>query len=138
MDALLLHGELSYIQGEEFSATASLNINDYRHLKTNAKAYGLLPLEFNTNLKWQAFKDFWAKVDLYAFDGAQYRAFDGTSFKGDGAFDLNAGVEFRITRQLNLWFQMNNLFNKKYERWHQYPVYGFNVLGGIVFSFGQK
>ena len=101
-----------------------------------------MPREFTANLKWQAFKDFWAKVDLFAFDGAQYRSGDGaggyTSCKGDGAVDQNAGVEMRITRQLNLWFQMNNLFNKKYERWHQYQVYGFNVLGGIVFSFGQK
>ena len=58
--------------------------------------------------------------------------------RGIAGVDLNAGVEFRITRQLNLWFQMNNLFNDKYERWHQYQVYGFNLLGGIVFSFGQK
>jgi hypothetical protein len=138
MEALQLHGEIAYVQGEQFSATASFNFNQYTKQKTEPKAWGLLPVEFNTALKWEAFKDFWAKLDLFAFDGAQYRAPNGQSFKGDGAFDLNAGVEFRITRQLNLWFQMNDLFNKKYERWHQYPVYGFNVLGGIVFSFGQK
>ena len=138
MEALQLHGEVSYVQGEQFSATASLNFNQYTKLQTEPKAWGLLPLEFNTSVKWQAFKDFWAKLDLFAFDGAQYRANNGESFKGDGAFDLNAGVEMKITRQLNLWFQMNNLFNQKYERWHQYQVYGFNVLGGIVFSFGQK
>ena len=138
MDALQLHGELSYIQGEEFSATASLNINDYRHLKVNAKAYGLLPMEFNTHVKWQIFKEFWAKADFFAFDGARYLTADGKAFKGGGGADMNAGVEFRILRQLNLWFQMNNIFNNKYERWHQYQVYGFNVLGGIVFTFGQK
>lgn len=142
MRAVQMHGEASYIQGEDFSATAGINLIHYSDLKTESKAWGLLPREFTANLKWQAFKDFWAKVDLFAFDGAQYREQTSngeyTSFKGDGAFDLNAGVEMRITRQLNLWFQMNNLFNKKYERWHQYPVYGFNVLGGIVFSFGKK
>jgi hypothetical protein len=138
MQALQIHGEVSYIQGEDFSATAVLNLNRYTDQHTEAKPWGLLPIEFNTSLKWQAFKDFWAKVDLFAFDGAQYRASDGASFKGDGAFDFNAGVEFRITRQLNLWVQLNNLLNDKYERWHQYQVYGFNILGGIVFSFGQK
>lgn len=138
MEALQLHGELSYLQGEDFNITASLNVNQFHNLRTEAKAWGLLPVEFNTSLKWQAFKDFWAKLDVFAFDGAQYRARNGTSFKGDGAVDMNAGVEYRITRQLNLWFQMNNILNDKYERWHQYQVYGFNVLGGIVFSFGQK
>ncbi|HTI11440.1 MAG TPA: hypothetical protein VL832_22860 [Puia sp.] len=142
MKAVQMHGEVSYIQGEEFSATAGINLINYSDLKTESKAWGLLPKEFNAHVKWQAFKDFWAKADLFAFDGAQYRGSNGaggyTSFKGDGAVDLNAGVELRIARQLNLWFQMTNIFNKKYERWHQYPVYGIGVLGGIVFSFGQK
>lgn len=138
MGDVQLHGELSYLQGEQFNVTAGVNINRYRDIQGQAEAWGLLPFEFKTALKWEAFKDFWAKVDLYTFDGAQYRAPNGVAFKGGTGTDMNAGVEFRILRQLNLWFQMNNLFNDKYERWHQYQVYGFNVLGGIVFSFGGK
>jgi hypothetical protein len=138
MGDVQLHGELSYLQGEQFNVTAGVNINQYRDIQGQAKAWGLLPFEFKTALKWEAFKDFWAKVDLYTFDGAQYRAPNGVAFKGGTGTDMNAGVEFRILRQLNLWFQMNNIFNDKYERWHQYQVYGFNVLGGIVFSFGGK
>ena len=56
----------------------------------------------------------------------------------DGALDLNAGVEFRITKNLNLWAQFNNIMNKSYQRWNQYPSYGFNFLGGIIFAFDQK
>jgi hypothetical protein len=138
MGDVQLHGELSYLQGEQFNVTAGVNINRYRDIQGQAEAWGLLPFEFKAALKWEAFKDFWAKVDLYTFDGAQYRAPNGVAFKGGTGTDMNAGVEFRILRQLNLWFQMNNIFNDKYERWHQYQVYGFNVLGGIVFSFGQK
>ena len=138
MQDIQIHGELSYIQGEDLTVTASLTSNQYSGQKVQLKPWGLLPFEFNTALRWQAFKDFWAKLDLFAFDGAQYRAPNGVPFKGDGALDMNAGVEFRITRQVNLWLQLNNLFNEKYERWHQYPVYGFNLLGGIVYSFGRK
>lgn len=138
MGDVQLHGELSYLQGEQFNVTAGVNINRYRDIQGQAEAWGLLPFEFKAALKWEAFKDFWAKVDLYTFDGAQYRAPNGVAFKGGTGTDMNAGVEFRILPQLNLWFQMNNIFNDKYERWHQYQVYGFNVLGGIVFSFGGK
>src|SRR6185312_8292516 len=138
MQAKQFHGEVTYMYGEQFQATASLNLEQYIDIKGQPKAWGLLPIEFKTNLKWEAFKDFWAKVDMFAFQGAQYRSPVGVAYRGPNGFDMNAGVEFRILRQLNLWFQMNNIFNDQYERWHQYPVYGFNVVGGIVFSFGGK
>jgi hypothetical protein len=138
MNALQFHGELTYMQGEQFVVSAGINGLSFRDQKSQPLPWGILPVEFNAHLKWEAFKDFWAKVDLYTFQPAWYQAANGTAHRDDRGTDLNAGVEFRITRQLNLWFQMNNIFDNKYQRWHQYQVYGFNVLGGIVFSFGQK
>jgi len=133
----LVHGEIAYTVGEQFSISAGLSMHQYK-LSTQAKAWGLLPLEFNSTLKWQILKDLWLKSDLWAWDGADYLVVNGPSGKNNPAFDLNAGVEFRITKQLNLWLQMNNIFNNKYERWNQYQSYGFNILGGIVFSFSDK
>ena len=138
MQAVQLHGELSYLQGQDLQITASLNVLDFHNQKSEPSAWGILPVELNTHFKWQAFKDVFANLDLFAFKGAPYRVPSGAAFHGDNGVDMNAGVEFRIARKLDLWFQMNNIFNDKYQRWHQYPVYGFNVLGGIVFSFGQK
>jgi hypothetical protein len=138
VQAFQMHGEIAYTQGEQFSISASLNLNNYGHLLFDYKAYGLLPLEFKTNLRWQILKDLWIRSDLWAFTGAPWRGNDNKSYVGDGAFDLNAGIEFRILRQLNLWLQMNNLLNDQYERWHQYESYGFNLLLGVVFTFGQK
>ncbi|HEX3933552.1 MAG TPA: hypothetical protein VHW43_02665 [Puia sp.] len=138
MQAAQFHGEVSYLQGDVLEVTGSINGLQFHDLKNAAQPWGLTPVEFNAHFKWQAFKDFWAKADLYTFQGAEYLASDGSSHRGDRGTDMNAGVEFRITHQLNLWFQMNNIFNNKYQRWNQYQVYGFNVLGGIVFSFGGK
>ena len=138
MQAVQFHGEVSYLQGDVFEATGSINALQFHDQKSQAKPWGLLPVEFNAHFKWQAFKDFWAKADLYTFQGAEYLAANGSSHRGDRGTDLNAGVEFRVLKQLNLWFQMNNIFNNKYQRWNQYQVYGFNVLGGVVFTFGGK
>lgn len=138
MNALQLHGELGYMQGEDFSATARLTMNQFSKIRGQERAWGLLPLEFDVLLRWKIMKDFWLRSDLNIWDGAAYRTLDKELRKGEAAFDLSAGLEYRITKQLNLWFQMNNIFNNKYERWNQYQVYGFNVLGGVVFSFNQK
>lgn len=137
LDAFKVHGEMSYTQGEQFSATAGLTLRNFK-AKQEYRAWGMLPLEFNANLRWEILKDLWLKADLWAFDGASFRALDKSVQTGKGGFDLNAGLEFRLTRQFNLWLQMNNLFNDKYQRWNQYPVYGFNILGGVIFSFGGK
>ena len=138
LQAFNMHGEIGYTQGEAFNATAGLTVNQYFELQREAKAWGLLPLEFTVAFRWQLLKDLWIKGDLWAFQGAAFRATDGTAHYGNGGFDLDGGIEFRITRQLNLWFQMNNILNDHYERWNQYQSYGFNILGGIVFSFGQR
>ena len=131
-------GELGYTVQEKFSVIAGLTYNQYSGFKDNAKAWGLLPLELKGALRYQVIKDLWLKTDLYAWSGPHYRKKDGSDGKLDGAVDLNAGLEFKITKNINLWTQFNNLFNKEYQRWNQYPVYGFNFVGGIVFSFDQK
>jgi hypothetical protein len=135
MEAVQFHGEIGYTQGETFTATAKLTWNQYSKVKDQTRAWGLLPFEFNTSLNWQVLHNVWLKSELFAWDGAAYRTATKEPRKGDTGFDLNAGIEFKITKQFNLWLQMNNIFNNTYERWHQYPVYGFNMLGGVVFSF---
>lgn len=138
INVLNLGGELGYNVEEKFSVITSLSFNQYTGLKTNKKAWGLLPLELNTALRLQVIKDLWLKGDLFAWSGPQYLKKDGGNAKLNGAFDLNAGLEFKITKNINLWTQFNNIFNQAYQRWNQYPVYGFNFVGGIVFSFDQK
>jgi hypothetical protein len=135
VQAVQFQGEIGYTQGETFTATAKLTWNQYSKVKDQAKAWGLIPVELNTNLSWQVLHNVWLKGDLFAWDGAAYQTKTKDARKGEGAFDLNAGLEFKIAKQFNLWVQMNNIFNNRYERWNQYPVYGFNVLGGIVFNF---
>lgn len=138
INVLNLGGELGYNIEEKFSLITSLSFNQYTGLKDNHKAWGLLPLELNTALRLQVIKDLWLKGDLFAWSGPQYLEKSGDNEKLKGAFDLNAGLEFKITKNLNVWTQFNNIFNQEYQRWSQYPVYGFNFVAGIVFSFDQK
>lgn len=138
INVLTFGGEMGFTFQEKFSLISSLNFDQYTGLKVNRAAWGLLPVEFNTSLRLEAIKDLWFKTDLFAWSGPKYMKQDGSVGELDGAFDLNAGLEFKITKYINLWTQFNNIFNKQYQRWNQYPVYGFNFTGGVVFSFNQK
>ena len=138
MEILQFHGELGYMLGEEFSFKSGITYNNFTKIDDQTRAWGLLPFELNAALRWKIFKDLSVKADFFGWDGPAYRSKEGDAFKGDQAFDLNAGLEYRITKSLDLWFQMNNIFNNKYQRWNQYEVYGFNLLGGVIFRFNQK
>ncbi len=137
LKVLHLGGEIGYTVGEKLSVISSLTINQYNTLHDNEKAWGLIPLEFKTALRLQVLKDLYVKSDLYAFDGPWYHTKEGRGNKG-AAMDLNAGVEFGIVKNVKLWAQFNNIFNRQYQRWNQYPVYPFGFMGGVVFSFSQN
>lgn len=137
MKVLHLGGEIGFTVGEKFSVISNLAINNYNTLHNNEKAWGLIPLVWKTNLRLQVLKDLYVKSDLYLFDGPWYQTKEGRGNLGM-ALDLNAGVEFSIVKNVKLWAQFNNIFNSQYQRWHQYPVYPFSVLGGVVFSFSQN
>lgn len=137
MKAIRVHGEIGYTMQEKLSFLAGATFNQYSNLKDNIKPWGLLPVELNGALRWQVLKDFILKSDIYFWDGSQYQNKSLQSQKLKPAADVNAGVEFTIVPKLNAWVQFNNIFNNKYQRWNQYPVLGFNVLAGVVYSFGE-
>jgi hypothetical protein len=129
-------GEIGYTVGEKFNVLSNLSLNTFK-LKDNSRAWGLLPLEWKTSMRVQVLKDLYVNSTIYLFDGP-------CSLKKKGsknlpmASDVSAGLEFKVYKNIKLWMQFNNVFNKEYQRWNQYPVYGFNFLGGVVFSFAQK
>jgi hypothetical protein len=138
MNDLQLHSEIGYTIAEKFSATAGLTLNNYFNLQNEKDPYGLIPAELNAAVRWQLLKDLWFYSELWTWTKPHYLSKNGDSYKGDNAFDLNAGAEFRITKNFNLWVQLNNLLNDQYQRWNQYQVFGFSILGGITYSFNTK
>jgi hypothetical protein len=136
MKYMTVGGELGYNVGEKLSIVSNISFNNWE-LKDNVKAWGLIPLEWKTDLRVQVLKDLYVNTTLYAFDGPWSLTKAGRK-NLPAATDLSAGFEFKVVKNVKLWAQFNNLFNKEYQRWNQYPVYGFNFLGGVVFSFAQK
>ena len=135
MQAVRLHAEAGYTVGESLSFLASTSYTSYTSLQQNQKAWGLLPFEMTGTMKWKLRKDLLIKADAFLWDGSAYIDKSGNAAKSDPVADINLGAEFTIVPRLNIWLQMNNMLNTTYQRWNHYPVLGFNVLGGVVYSF---
>lgn len=132
MNRVNVSGELSWIQGQKFQWYNSVSLNSFGGLDMAKKPYGLLPFEFKSSARAQLIKDLTLKADLYNFAATWYQSKTGDTKKSGTGFDLNAGAEFKVLSKLDIWLQFNNILNQQYQRWNQYPVLGFQVLGGVI------
>ena len=49
--------------------------------------------------------------------------------------DLSAGVDYKATNRLSVFVHVNNILNATSQTWLYYPDYGFNIFGGVGYSF---
>lgn len=49
--------------------------------------------------------------------------------------DINLGAEYMYSQKLSAFLSFNNLAAQRYARWYNYPVIGFQVMGGVKFKF---
>lgn len=135
LQAIHARGEIGYAKAERFSFRAAAAWNGFNAQETEERAWGLLPLELDGHLRWQLLKDLWVRADAYLWQGAVFPDRSGNAVRMDGALDLNAGLEFRITKLLSVWTRFNNLTNARYQRWNGYQAFGFNMTGGVLLNF---
>jgi hypothetical protein len=49
--------------------------------------------------------------------------------------DLSGGVDYKATNRLSVFVHVNNILNSASRTWLYYPDYGFNIFGGVGYSF---
>lgn len=133
--SIRLSGEVSYVDQNKFSLITGVSFTQFTAQEKYDKVYGFLPLEINSSIRYYVLKDVVLKSDIYIWDGAYYRIKNDVSGKSKMVVDLNVGTEVKVLKNTYFYLELNNLFNNEYQRWNQYNVFGFNVVGGVVYSF---
>jgi len=62
-------------------------------------------------------------------------AIDTTPITLKSYFDANAHVGYKFSERLTFFLKANNIGNQAYQKWLNYPVQGFQVLGGANYKF---
>ncbi|MEM8909019.1 MAG: hypothetical protein AAGD05_14325, partial [Bacteroidota bacterium] len=92
--------------------------------------------QLNVAARYRTMEDKLAlKGELFVQNGLHYRDLQGNKDKLNALFDLSLGAEYTITKNFNVFFEANNLFANRRQRWFRYPTFGANVLGGITARF---
>jgi len=134
---LKFHGELGFNAKQSFSLLAGITLNNYSKVETAEQAWGLSPIQMNGSLRWRILPAVLLKSDLDIWTGGYYNDPAEGAKKLSGAGDWNVGAEVDIIKNVGLWLQVNNVLNNKYQRFYNYQTIGANIMGGIIFNFGQ-
>ncbi|MEP6675527.1 MAG: hypothetical protein ABJA78_10235, partial [Ferruginibacter sp.] len=81
---LRIHGDLSYVNQDKFTFTTGLTFNGYTGMQTHQRAWGTIPMELNSSLRWWAYKQVLLKADFYMFGGGAILSKGGVSTTGKG------------------------------------------------------
>jgi len=60
---------------------------------------------------------------------------DGTIKDLQGGVDLNLGVDYRYSKIISVYLDLNNMLNYKREQYLHYSGYGFQAMLGASFRF---
>jgi hypothetical protein len=135
MNNFRLHGDVSYVLRDKLNITAGINFNGYTGINQNKKAWNTLPVEFHATALWKYWKNLELNADFYYFAGGKFLKPNNEFGANRGAADLSIAAQYRLTKSWSTFLNLNNIFGTKYERWHNYPVYGFQAQAGICWGF---
>ncbi|WP_336830505.1 hypothetical protein [Sphingobacterium multivorum] len=140
-----LEGEINVRLSQLVNLGGKVYIDDYK-LSDEEEAWGLPKFRMQANARFNISDKFFVDAELstqgntYAYiydyntDGSRISNSGHKATIGSFA-DLNAGAEYRIKKQFGIFVKANNIFGKEYERYMYYPRLGFNVIGGLNYSF---
>lgn len=130
-----IHGSLLFTAIENLELGGTIDVNTYT-LDTLEAAWHLPNLEMNINAKYKLFKDkLVLRGELYTAGGITYIDANNDVTNTGSLFDLNIGATFQAAEKLGLFLDLNNVTNQKFQRWNNYPNFGFNLIGGITLKF---
>lgn len=145
-----LEGEISIQVSDALKWTGKLNLDDwkpasetYSWFKPGLKVSSNFMYTFNKKLSFNAGvviqDDVKAKVYTSTPVPASQYVIPNTDIElietVKGYVDLGLGADYRINKKFSVFAKANNILNNNYSRYLYYQANGFNIFGGLTYSF---
>jgi len=137
-----VYGEIGYQQTEKLRIALKGNFNRYT-LDNQLAAWHKPGWEVTFSANYNLSDKIVAKADIFYVGKRSARTYEilpnfsksfiSTDLKA--YTDINLGLEYRYTKRLGAFLNINNLAATRYYKWNGYPSMRFNVLLGVSYSF---
>jgi hypothetical protein len=136
---LKFSGQIKYTRKEKINISALANYYLYQ-LKNNEYAWQRPALDVKLSANYNIKSKIITKLDVYyisnqwALSTVSHTGAYVTGPKNlTGIADINIGAEYRYSKFLSAFINLNNLGNFRYYRWENYPTQRFNFMVGFSF-----
>jgi hypothetical protein len=126
---------LRYQFNDQFIVKGNAKYIQFNSIKENTNAWGILPLNLKGDLSWYPNKKWSIDGGLEYWSGASFQNEAENAYDLKNTLVLNASFNYQLTTHLKAWAKAENLLDKKYQRWAEYPSLGVQLIAGIVYSF---
>jgi hypothetical protein len=145
-----LEGEISVQVSDALKWTGKLNLDDwkpasetYSWFKPGLKVSSNFVYTYNKKLSFNAGvviqDDVKAKVNIANPVPSLHYIIPNPSIESivtvKGYVDLGLGADYRINKKFSVFAKANNILNTNYSKYLYYQVNGFNIFGGLTYSF---
>lgn len=132
-----VHAAVSYRFQKKFALMLDGSYNSY-FMDEEDKAWHKPAVETSFSARYNLQDKITVIAELFAQSQAYARTYENNEIMAvalSGFADVNLSVEYRYTRLLSAFLNLNNLLNRQYYQWNGYPSYRFNMMAGISYSF---
>ncbi len=147
-----LEGELSVQVSDNLKWTGKLNFEDYK-AGAEKESYFKPQLRLGSNLTFVYNKKLTFEASAVVQDDSKAKVFISDPLNPDGSYpplpdfaketlvnvkgfvDLGIGANYKINNQFSAFAKANNILNTNYSKYLYYRVNGFNIFGGLTYSF---
>ena len=134
-----LQANVEYQLNFKTNAGVQIRYEPLLSTETFETAYHYVPLQMNIFARYTFMQRLGLRGDLFMRSGTKGFAEEIAGTRNlTGALDLNIRADYQLTKNWNVFVELNNLMNNTYQRWYNYPNYGLNALGGLVYSFNKS
>ena len=140
-----ISGQIAYRFNEYINFVSELELQDY-NMDNESEAWHRPETRFSLGAIYDYNNKLIARVDLFYIGKRFVKSLEEIPGQNplsngsyqtsiDGYLDASLSAEYRYTKRLSAFLQMNNITGGKYERWYRFRNQPFQLLGGITYSF---
>ena len=145
INIMTIEGSLSYQMNEKLKIDGIGRFFSYE-TTNQAYAWNLPQLQFQVRGNYVLNNKFIFNLDLTLETGRRALVFDskiaGVVIENNQFAaplktfaDINLSTEYKFNKMITGFIQLNNLAAQRYLRWYNYPLTGFQIMGGATFKF---